>query len=291
MLDACVKHDRIFQYGTQQRSQEILHRGIELVLNGTIGDIERIDIWAPAGSGGGSLEETPVPDGLDYDLYIGPAPMKPCTKDRITSGASWYCSDYALGFIAGWGAHPLDISIWGLDYDQQGPFKIRGAGTVATPDALFTTITSWDVQMEFAGGITTHFMSDDIAKPIVDAYRKNWPGDGTTFFGPKGWVSLSRGGYAASNPDWFRIKQGEGAKRVPYQNNYYKAFVDAVRDHTPSIGPIGDAVRSDAFSHLSVLAIQSGNEIVWDPKAYRIVSPESLNSKMTYEVRGAWAQG
>jgi glucose-fructose oxidoreductase len=290
MLDACVKHDRIFQYGTQQRSQEILRRGIELVLNGTIGEIERIDIWAPGGAGGGSLEEIPVPEGLDYDLYLGPAPMKPCTKDRITSAGSWYCSDYAIGFIAGWGAHPLDISIWGLDYDQQGPFKIRGTGTVATPDALFNTITSWDVQMEFAGGIKTHFMSDDIAKPVVEAYRKNWSGDGTTFFGPKGWVSLSRGGYAASNPDWFREKQGEGSKRVPYQNNYYRAFVEAVRNHTPSVAPIGDAVRSDALSHLSVLAIQSGGEIVWDPKAYRIVSPESLNSKMTHEVRGAWAQ-
>ncbi len=291
MLDACVKLDRIFQYGTQQRSQEILRRGIELVINGTIGDIERIDIWAPKGSGGGSLEEIPVPDGLDYDLYLGPAPMKPCTKDRITSAGSWYCSDYAIGFIAGWGAHPLDISIWGLDYDQQGPFKIRGTGTVETPDALFNTISSWDVQMEFAGGIKSHFMSADIAKPIVDIYRKNWAADGTTFFGTKGWISLSRGAYAASNPEWFREKQSPDAKRVPYLNNYYKAFVDAVRDHTPSIGPIGDAVRSDALSHLSVLAIQSGGEVVWDPKAYRIVSPQPLNERMSQPVRGDWKQG
>ena len=290
MLDACVKHDRIFQYGTQQRSQEILRRGIELVLNGTIGEIERIDIWAPKGTGGGSLEEIPVPDGLDYDLYIGPAPMKPCTRDRITSKGSWYCSDYAIGFIAGWGAHPLDISIWGLDYDQAGPFKIRGTGTVATPDALFDTITSWDVQMEFAGGIKTRFMSDDIAKPVVEAYRKNWTGDGTTFFGPKGWISLSRGGYAASNMDWFREKQGPDANRVLYQNNYYQAFVDAGREHKPSVGPIGDAVRSDALSHLSVIAIQSGQEIVWDPKAYRIVSPEPINAKMSHEIRGPWQQ-
>ncbi len=291
MLDACEKHDRIFQYGTQQRSQEILKRGIELVLNGFIGEIERIDIWAPRGQGGGALAEIPVPDGLDYDLYIGPAPMKPCTKDRITSAGSWYCADYALGFIAGWGAHPLDISIWGLDYDQAGPFKIRGTGNVATPDALFNTITSWDVHMEFAGGIKTHFMSDDIAKPVVDAYRKNWRGDGTTFFGPKGWVSLSRGGVAASNPEWFREKQGEGARRVPYQSNYYQAFIDSVRDHSQSVGPIGDAVRSDALSHLSVLAIQSGGEVVWDPKAYRIVSPEALNERMSHPLRGDWKQG
>lgn len=290
MLDACVKNDRIFQYGTQQRSQEILHRGIELVINGAIGDIERIDIWAPKGSGGGSLEEIPVPDGLDYDLYIGPAPMKPCTRDRITGSGSWYCSDYAIGFIAGWGAHPLDISIWGLDYDQQGPFKIRGTGTVETPDALFNTICSWDVQMEFAGGIKSHFMSSDIAKPVIDTYRQNWCDDGTTFFGSKGWISLSRGGYAASNMDWFREKPADDAKRVPYQGNYYKAFVDAVRDHTPSIGPIGDAVRSDALSHLSVLAIQSGNEIIWDPKAYRIVSPQPLNERMSHPVRGDWKQ-
>jgi predicted dehydrogenase len=290
MLDACVKHDRVFQYGTQQRSQEILRRGIELVLNGHIGDIERIDIWAPQGEGGGSLEEIPVPDDLDYDLYIGPAPMKPCTRDRITTAGSWYCADYAIGFIAGWGAHPLDISIWGLDYDQAGPFKIRGTGTVATPDALFNTITSWDVHMEFAGGIKTHFMSDDIAKPIVDAYRKNWATDGTTFFGTKGWVSLSRGGFAASNPDGFREAQEEGARRVPYQKNYYAAFVDAVRDHAPGIAPIGDAVRSDALSHLSVLAIESGSEIVWDPKAYQIQSPAGLNPRMSHEIRGPWQQ-
>jgi hypothetical protein len=71
MLDACVKHDRIFQYGTQQRSQEILKRGIELVLNGYIGESNASTSGHP-GAGGGSLEEIPVPDGLDYDLYIGP---------------------------------------------------------------------------------------------------------------------------------------------------------------------------------------------------------------------------
>lgn len=290
MLEACAKHDRIFQYGTQQRSQEILRRGVELVLNGAIGEVERIDIWAPRGGGGGSLEEIPVPDGLDYDLYIGPAPMRPCTKDRITSAGSWFCSDYALGFIAGWGAHPLDISIWGMDYDLRGPFKIRGTGRADTPDGLFNTISSWDVRMEFAGGITSHFMSDDIAKPLVQSYRKNWCGDGTTFFGPKGWISLSRGGYAASNPDWFRQKPGPDAKRVPYHHQYYQAFVEAVRHHTPSIAPIGDAVRSDALSHLSWLAIQSDSEVVWDPKAYRIVSPGSLNERTSHPIRGNWLQ-
>lgn len=290
MLDACTQHKRIFQYGTQQRSQEMLKRCIELVLNGYIGDIQRIEVWAPGGKGGGSLDEIPVPDGLDYDLYIGPAPMKPCSKDRITNSGSWYCSDYALGFIAGWGAHPLDIAIWGLDYDQKGPFKLRGTGTFPTPDALFDTCATWDVNIDFAGGIKMRFMSDDHAKPIVSEYRKNWCGDGTTFFGSKGWVSLSRGGVAASNPEWLKLRQPEGDQRVLYKNRYYGAFVESVRDRSASVAPIGDAVRSDALSHLSLLAIKSGGEVVWDPQAYRIISPEALNAKMTQPVRGDWKQ-
>ena len=290
MLEACQKSNRIFQYGTQQRSVEIMKRGVELVLNGYIGDLERIDVWAPKGRGGGSLEEIPVPEGLDYDLYIGPAPMRPCTKDRITNLSSWFCRDYAVGFIAGWGAHPLDIAIWGQDYDQQGPFKVRGTGKIETPDALFNTISSWDVHIEFAGGIKSRFMSSDIAQPIVETYRNNFSRNGTTFFGSKGWVSVSRDSYAASNPEWFRVKMGERDKCVPYHKNYSQAFVDAVRDRTPSIGPIQDAVRSDAISHLSAIAIQSGEEVVWDPKAYRILSPEPLNKLMSVEARAPWQQ-
>ena len=290
MLDACQKNKKIFHYGTQQRSQELLKRGIELVLNGYIGDLQRIEVWAPAGAGGGSLDEIPVPAGLDYDMYIGPAPMKPCSKDRITNFGSWYCSDYALGFIAGWGAHPLDIAIWGMDYDQKGPAKFRGKGEFPTPNALFDTCATWDVEIEFAGGLPMHFMSDNIAQPIVKKYRQNWEGDGTTFFGSKGWVSLSRGGCAASNPEWLKLRECEGAKRVLYHNHYYKSFVDSVRERSPSIAPIEDAVRSDALSHLSLLAIKSGGEVVWDPKAYKIQSPEALNAKMTCEVRGAWQQ-
>jgi hypothetical protein len=83
-------------------------------------------------------------------------------------------------------------------------------------------------------------------------------GDGTTFFGSKGWVGLSRGGGDASNPDWFRLKVCEGTKRVLYRNNYYKSFVDSVRERSKSIAPIEDAVRSDALSHLSLLAIMPG---------------------------------
>jgi hypothetical protein len=145
------------------------------------------------------------------------------------------------------------------------------------------------VEIQF-GKLPVRFLSDNHAQPIVTKYRKNWQGDGTTFFGSKGWVSLSRGGVDASNPDWFRMKQCEGNKRVLYKNRYYQSFVESVRDRSPSIAPIEDAVRSDAISHLSLLAIKSGEEVVWDPKAYRIQSPDHLNARMSTEIRGSWQQ-
>lgn len=291
MLKACQKHKRIFQYGTMQRAEEILKRGVELVLNGYIGQLQRLEVWAPGGQGGGSLDAIPVPDGLDYDLYIGPAPMRPCSKDRITSAGSWYCADYALGFIAGWGAHPLDIAIWGMDLDTEGPVSFRGSGNFPTPNALFNTCASWDVDVKFHDGVTMHFMSNDVAEPVVKKYRgDSWESNGTTFFGDKGWVSLGRDSYAASNPGWFKLNPCAGSKRVLYRNKYYKAFVDSVRERSPSVAPIEDALRSDAISHLSLMAIKSGGEVVWDPQAYKIISPGALNEQMHIQIRGDWKQ-
>jgi len=291
MLAACQEHGKIFQYGTMQRAEEMLKRGVELVLNGYLGDLQRIEVWAPAGSGGGSLQEIPVPEGLDYDLYLGPAPLRPCSKDRITSSGSWYCADYALGFIAGWGAHPLDIAIWGMDSDTKGPVSFRGTGKFPTPDALFNTCASWDVDVKFSDGVPLRFTSHDVAKPFVAKYRgENWENNGTTFFGTKGWVSLSRNSYAASNPEWFRLNPCPGTQRVLYRNKYYKAFVESVRDRSPSVAPIQDAVRSDALSHLSLLAIKTGGEVVWDPQAYKIIAPAALNEQMDIRIRGDWKQ-
>lgn len=290
MLEACKKHERIFQYGTQQRAQEMLKRGVELVLNGYIGELKRLEVWAPGGEGGGSLDEIPVPEGLDYDLYLGPAPMKPCTKDRITPAGSFFCSDYALGFIAGWGAHPLDIAIWGMDSDTKGPISFCGTGEFPTPHALFDTCATWDVEVKFHDGIPMRFMSANYAAPVVKKYRDDSQSDGTTFFGSKGWVSLSRTAVAASNPNWFKLKQCEGSKRVLYRNHYYKAFVDSVRERSPSVAPIQDALRSDALSHLSLMAIKTGGEVVWDPHKYKINSPKELNNQMHCPVRGAWKQ-
>jgi hypothetical protein len=134
-------------------------------------------------------------------------------------------------------------------------------------------------------------MSDNHAAPVVEKYLGKKPGDGTTFFGSDGWVCIGRGYASASKPEWLREREPKGDKRVLYRPNYYAAFVESVRGRSPSVTPIGDAVRSDAFSHLSLLAIKSGKEVVWDPKAYRIVSPAELDAARSSAIRGDWMKG
>ncbi|MEI6198120.1 MAG: hypothetical protein WCS42_27705, partial [Verrucomicrobiota bacterium] len=167
----------------------------------------------------------------------------------------------------------------------------HGTGNFPSPDALFNTCADWDVEVKFHDGIPMHFMSHSMAEPIVKKYRPDtWETNGTTFFGDQGWVSLSRDSYAASNPEWFKLNPCQGNKRVLYRNRYYQAFVDSVRERTPSVAPIEDALRSDAISHLSLMAIKSGGEVVWDPKHYKIQSPKALNEQMNCPVRGDWKQ-
>jgi hypothetical protein len=154
------------------------------------------------------------------------------------------------------------------------------------------------VAIQFADGVSLHFQSSDHAAKHVDTYRRKivrgadgtsqTPADGTTFYGTKGWVSLSRAASEASNPEWLRLKECEGTDRVVYHNRYHAAFVESVRSRSHFVAPIEDAIRSDTISHVSLLAIQGGQEVVWDPLAYRFTSPTSLNSALARPARGNW---
>ena len=137
---ACQKvfagNGRVFQYGTQQRSMSHCRFGCELVRSGRIGKVHAIEVIAPDGSAGGSTQEIPVPATLNYDLWLGPAPVKPYTADRCKNPGHFFIHDYSIGYLAGWGAHPLDIMIWGSDADQSGPITVEGTGVIPTRRAL-----------------------------------------------------------------------------------------------------------------------------------------------------------
>ena len=139
------KNGRIFQFGTQQRSEGQFRRACELVLNGRVGRLRHINVWAPGSAPGGSTKVVPVPESVNYDFWLGPAPFKPYTEDRWSADGYkktwWFISDYTLGFITGWGIHPMDIALWGGGPELlSGPVEVEGFGRIPTEGACDTAV-------------------------------------------------------------------------------------------------------------------------------------------------------
>jgi predicted dehydrogenase len=272
MRQAVHQHGAVFQYGTQQRSFD-QHCGFaaELVRNGYIGEVKAIHVLAPNGETGGRAQLQPVPDGLDYDLWLGPAPAAPYTSDRVLGVGRWHIYDYALGFIAGWGAHPLDIAHWGY---PQIPVEYEGTGRIPA-EGLFDTIVDWDVRGRYASG------ADFTLKTGSDL---------TTFVGTEGWVAAGRARQTlAVQPASLlgvRIKPGE-THLLP-ENNHYANFLNCVLSRRTPASNIDSAVQSDFMSHLGDIAIRTGRKLRWDPEKETIVGDDSAARMMQRALRGPW---
>ena len=288
LREAVKRHGRVFQYGTQQRSSGRFRFTCELVRSGYIGGLKWIDVWSPhLGRGRGSTTPAPVPGGFAYDIWIGPAAMEPYTKDRCTNQGAFHIYDYALGFIAGWGAHPLDIAQWGADADHTSPVRYEGTGDVPTT-GLFDTVANWDVRCAYANGVEMRFRSAAAAKSDVVTYRPRWSGHGTTFFGSDGWVSVDRSGMEASDPKLLRVRIGPNDVHLKESKGQDRDFLDCIKTREPTINSVESAIRSDAISHLSDIAIRTGRAIQWDPGKDEIVGDEAASRMLDRPLRAPW---
>jgi predicted dehydrogenase len=263
-------HGAVFQYGTQQRSFN-QHCGLacELVRNGYLGELKAIHVVAPNGETGGRAVAEPVPEGLDYDLWLGPAPAKPYARDRVFGTGRWHIYDYAIGFIAGWGAHPLDIAHWGYPHI---PVEYEGTGRIST-EGLFDTVVDWDVRGRYANGIE---------------FTLKTGGDKTTFVGTKGSISPSRGDISAEPESLLNIKIKPDDIHLLQDNHHYRDFLDCVLTRRTPVSNIDSAVQSDFMSHLGDIAVRTGRKIKWDPEKETIIGDESAARMMRRAMRGPW---
>ena len=301
LRDIIQKNQVVFQYGTQQRGdQRQFRRACELVRNGYIGKVQRVDAWCDDmstqfGSASekpyGSTKPSEPPKDLDYDLWVGPAPMKPCTADRVTCFGIYHIYDYALGFIAGWGAHPLDIAQWGLDMDNSGPVRYTGTGIIPPKGSLWDSIESWDVACEYANGVQMRFMSHRIAEPVVKKYHYVWRTHGTTFHGDKGWVSVDRSGLYCSDKALQTYQPKESDLRLYETQSQARNFVECMKTRKPTINPLESAIRSDTISHLSDICIRTGRPIQWDPAKEQIVGDAEAAKMLDRPIRAPWKLG
>ncbi|WP_095414819.1 Gfo/Idh/MocA family protein [Thermogutta terrifontis] len=263
---------RVFQYGTQQRSMAHGRFGCELVRSGKIGELKRIEVIAPDGGAGGSTEPAPVPPELDYEMWIGPAPMKPYTVSRCNPPGTYWIYDFSIGFLAGWGAHPLDIMIWGCDADLAGPMTFEGTGEIPK-EGLYDTVIHWDVTVQMGNGVVMTF------KPGSDS---------TKFIGTEGWVDVRRAGIDAEPKSLLKLELGPNDVHLTRSPRHDQNFIEAIKSGGKAIAPIDEAVRSDIISHMCDIAIRTGRKITWDPKKEEIVGDPEAAKMLSRPMRPPW---
>jgi len=275
LRDVIHRYDRRFQFGTQQRSSREFRFACDLVRNGRIGQLDTMKVGAPASRADGNYPPMPVPDWLDYDLWLGPAPQAPYTENRIVNNFWWHMTDYALGFVAGWGIHHVDIAQWGNGTDATGPVEVEGTGEFPA-DGMCDCATKWNILCKYANGVTMDF---------ADNTQND---QGVRFEGAEGWVHVRRGFIDAHPKALLRTTFGPDEPRVYESNSHVGNFVDCVRTRRKTVCPIETAVRSDTICQLSDIAMRLDRKLRWDPDAERFLDDPEANRKLARAMRSPW---
>ena len=310
----------ICQYGAELRALPEAKKGIELVLNGRIGVVQRIYVVAPPSHGGGSATPVlPVPKGWNYDAWLGPAPDKPFCFDRCLRSdraGIFNISDYSLGMINNWGAHPLDqMQRWA---DASGrkdpPVHYEGSGQFPK-EGLFDCATQWRVRCTWADGLVLDFMDAntyrdlaDVPRPVLTTPRAGLQ-NGVVFVGSQGWVAVSYGNpgkvvtqpaslmESVVGPNEIHVLDS-ALESIPanlpkgFQQTltagHHQNWIKAIRTGSPVVDPIESAFRSDMISQLSQLCILTGHPVRWDPKKETIVGNDAAKKLMKRPTRAPW---
>jgi predicted dehydrogenase len=286
LRDAVKRYGRIFQFGTQQRSSWQFLKACELALNGYIGELKEINVWCWGSSSGGDPTPVPVPEWLDYDMWLGPAPFTPYTKDRCSNELWWFISDYALGWIAGWGVHPLDIALWGGADKADGDFEIEGKGTFPT-EGVCDTAMNWDLVLRYDSGVVMNYTGWPCREGWQERYGKI-EGYGTVFEGTEGWVHVDRSRIQAKPDKLVKVEFGPKDKRLYLSSGHVRNFVDCIKSRNKTVCDVETAVKADILCQVSNIATRLGSKLRWDSKKERFVDNEAANRMLSCSMGSPW---
>jgi len=266
---------RVFQTSTEDRSLPMYHRMAELVRNGRVGKLQRIEVILPRQpTVPGDPTPQPVPPDLDWEMWLGPAPSAPYTKDRCHYNFRWIW-DYSGGIICDWGAHLFDTAQWGNDSERGGPIEIEGTGT-HWQGGLFNTVKDYDVTYRYANGV---IMTCKPGKPSIK------------FIGSDGWVGNEgwRGPVKASSPDILNSKIGPNELHL-YTNPEceHDDFLKCMKTRKDPYFPVDIGHRVSTVCHLANIALRLGRKLKWDPEKERFPNDDQANAMMSRPLRAPW---
>ena len=276
MVTAARKYGRIVQTGSQQRSAANFRDTCERVRNGLLGKISTVEVGIP----GVNFKGPPVADGmppaeLDYDLWLGPAPMRPYNLKRVHYNFRFFW-DYSGGQMTNFGAHHLDIAQWGLGRDNSGPSHVKGTFEYH-PMKWFEVPMKARIEYRYDDGVTMILAQGD------DAIRQ-----GTKFIGERGWIYVTRGKTEASDPALLKAALPSGATRLISSSNHHKNWLDCIQSREKPICDVEIGHRSATVCHLGNIAARVGRAIAWDPVKETIPGDAEAAKMLSRPYRAPW---
>lgn len=282
MVEAVRNNNRILQTGSHERSNPYVRAACDLVQSGAIGKIEKVvcnvgrhnKISPPPGWSG-----MPVPEGFDYDMWLGPAAEAPYHEDRCFYNFR-FISDYAGGQTTNFGAHSIDIAQWGLGMDGSGPVEVEHRYVDYLPEgSLFNAATYLGFRCKYPGGISLECRTD------AASVR-------TAFYGSEGFVSIDNQGQNATviphgiAPEMLkeRVKYHSGSDHV-------RNFLDCVKSREEPNAPVEVGHRSASICHIGNIALSMKAKLRWNPKEEKFegARSEEANQLLNREQRTSWA--
>jgi predicted dehydrogenase len=276
MVNATRKYDRVFQTGNMQRSWRDFRHAVELVRNGYIGEIKEINVSVGEPIKQCDLPVQPVPEGLDWNEWIGPSLFRGFHEDlapATTTGKwAWWRGyrDFGGGLVTDWGAHMFDISQWALDMDNSGPVQFLPPAEPGKSHGL---------TMIYSNGIRVN--------------HKLWggkdDGNGVQFIGTEGRIEVSR--------NFLRTFPNEGLakaelkttdKRVYFSSNHYQDWVDAIRKRSKPISDVETGHRTASVCNITNIAYELQRPLLWNPETECFTGDEWANIMLTRPIRGKW---
>ncbi len=305
IVKAVQANKRIWQTGSWQRSQAPFRKAAEIVRNGLIGKVTQVEVGLPSGhhdfagtskaligklatlpdaprdlskvvsnTPAWNLAVTRPPQELDYDTWLGPARAEVYIEARVHMNWRW---NYNIGGgqLLDWIGHHCDIAHWGLDFDNSGPSEIEGKGEFPAPDALWNTCTKYRINLKYP---------NDIAMTIAGGHSDIR--SGTKWIGTDGWVWVDRGGYDASNVEWFmKIPDDKYKVKLYKSENHQANFISCVKSRQPTITPVETAHHSALPGHLGLISMLVGRKIKWDVAKEEIIGDPEATKLMSRPYR------
>ena len=313
MVDTARKHHRVVQMGTQQRSGKHYAEAFQLLRNGKIGKISRIATWnfgneSPHGIGNPPNE--PPPAGLDWDMYLGAAPLVPFNQNRFIGYFRWFW-DYSGGMMTDWGTHHLDSVHMALGVKAPQAVSAAGGKYVLqdnreTPDTL-------EVTYEYSDFILT------FSHRVVNGRSCQGRSYGIEFYGTDGTLFIDRSGYEIypetriseekplsayqqhlrndANPlqSWERNRKrfpgrtpmvvGEGSEQ---HLAHVRNFLDCVKSRQQPVSNVEQGHRSTTAAHLGNIALHTGRKIHWDAEKEQVIDDGEANKMLRRQYRKPW---